>query len=73
MCKTFAFAEGDLAKCIEGLFAVLYVNNEYIASCNAEFLQGTLNILVKTFKWGGLATNMKKTQAIICTLGKVWV
>ncbi len=65
--------EGNLAKCIASLFAVFYVNDSYIASCDAEFLQEALNILVKTFKHVGLATSIKKTQAMIYTLGKLWV
>ncbi len=32
-------ADGNLAKCIAGLFAVFYVNDGYIASRDAEFLQ----------------------------------
>jgi hypothetical protein len=38
-----------------------------------EFLQEALNILVKTFKHIGLATNTKKTQAMVCTPGKIRV
>ncbi len=67
------YAEGDLTKCIAGLFAVFYVYNSYIASRNAEFLQEALVILVETFKHIGLATNTKKTQAMICTPGKIRV
>jgi hypothetical protein len=65
--------DGNLAKCIAGLFVVLYVDNGYIASCDAEFLQEALNILVETFKRIGLATNTKKTQAMVCTAGKIRV
>jgi hypothetical protein len=32
-------AEGNLAKHIAGLFVVFYIDNGYIASRNAEFLQ----------------------------------
>ncbi len=73
MRVTIDDAEGNLAKRIEGLFAVFYVNDGYIASCNAEFLQEALDILVKTFKRIGLTANTKKTQAMICTLGKIQV
>ncbi len=62
--------DGNLTECIEGLFAVYYVDDGYIASHDAEFLQKALNILVETFKCVGLATNMNKTQAMICTPGK---
>ncbi len=41
MRKTINNAEGDLAKRIEGLFAVFYVDDGYIASHDAEFLQGS--------------------------------
>jgi hypothetical protein len=73
MRATIDNADNDLAKRIAGLFAVFYVNDGYIASRNAEFLQEALNILVETFKLVGLATNTKKTQAMICTPGKVRV
>ncbi len=32
-------AEGDLAKCIESIYAVFYVNDGNIASRDTEFLQ----------------------------------
>jgi hypothetical protein len=64
-------ADGNLVKRIAGLFVVFYLDDGYIASRNAEFLQEALGILVKTFKHIGLATNMKKTQAMVCTLGKI--
>ncbi len=73
MRTTINNADSDLAERIAGLFAVFYVNDGYIASRNAEFLQEALNILVKTFKQVGLATNTKKTQAMICTPGKIRV
>ncbi len=49
MCKMLNGVEGDLAKCIEGLFAVFYVNDGYIASPNVESLQEALDILAETF------------------------
>jgi hypothetical protein len=73
MRETIGDAEGKLVKCIVGLFAVFYIDDGYIASCNAEFLQEALNILIKTLKHVGLAMNMKKTQAMICTPGRIWV
>jgi hypothetical protein len=73
MCETIDNVEGNLAKCIEGLFAIFYVNNGYIASCDVKFLQETLDILVKIFKHVGLATNTKKTQAMVCMLGRIRV
>jgi hypothetical protein len=73
MRKTIDDADGDLVECIVNLFVVFYINDGYIASCNAEFLQEALNILVETFKRVGLAMNMKKTQAMVCTPGKIRV
>jgi hypothetical protein len=67
MCVTINDAEGNLDVCIAGLFAVFYVDDGYIASCNAEFLQEALDILVKTFRPVGLAMNTKKTQAMNCS------
>jgi hypothetical protein len=73
MHKMINDVEGKLAKCIEGLFTVFYIDNGYIASCSAEFLQEALNILVETFRHVDLATNTKKTQAMVCTLGRIRV
>jgi hypothetical protein len=66
-------AEGNLVERIEGLFPVFYVYDGYIASRDVEFLQEALDILVKTFKCIGLTRNTKKTQAMICTLGRIQV
>ena len=49
------------------------MDDGYIASRDAEFLQEALNILAETFKSIGLATNTKKTQAMVCTPGKIRV
>ena len=55
------------------LFAIYYVDNGYIASKDAKFLQEALDILVETFKLVGLAMNTKKTQAMVCTPVKIRV
>jgi hypothetical protein len=73
MRTTINNADGNLAECIEGLFAVFYVDDGYIASRNTEFLQEALGILVETFKQVGLATNTKKTQAMVCIPGRIRV
>ncbi len=73
MRVTMNDVEGNLVKRIVGLFAVFYIGNGYIASHDAEFLQEALDILVKTFKRVGLATNTKKTQAMICMPDKIQV
>jgi hypothetical protein len=66
-------ADGNLPERITGLFSVFFVDDGYIALCKAEFLQEALDILVETFKCVGLATNAKKTQAMVCTLGRIRV
>ncbi len=73
MRATIDDVDGNLAEHIAGLFAVFYADDGYIASCNADILQEGLDILVKTFKHVGLATNTKKTQAMVCTPGKILV
>jgi hypothetical protein len=73
MRKTLKDMEGNLPKCIKGPFTVFYINDGYIASCNVEFLQEALNILVETFKRVSLATNTKNMQAMVCTPGKIKV
>jgi hypothetical protein len=73
MLETISNAEGDLAKCMEGLFAVFYVNDSFIASCNTEFLQEALGILIMMFKHAGFVTNRKKTRVMVCTPGRIRV
>jgi hypothetical protein len=63
----------DLADRIKVLLALFYVDNKYIASGNAKFLQEALDILVAMFKHVGLETNTKKTQAMVCTPGRILV
>jgi len=55
------------------LFAIFYIDNGYIASRDPDFLQQALDILVETFHWTGLETNTAKTQAMVCTPGKIQV
>jgi hypothetical protein len=56
---------------MQELFAIFYGDDGYIASSDAEFSQEALTLLVATFKRTGLATNTKKTQAMVCTPGKI--
>ncbi len=58
---------------LETLFAIFYVDDGYIASRDPVFLQQAMDILVATFKRVGLETNTKKTQAMVCTPGKIWI
>jgi hypothetical protein len=43
----------------------------YLASWDPEFLQQVLDILVNLFARVGLETNVKKTQMMICTPGRI--
>ncbi len=52
-------------------FAIFYVNDAYLASRGPEFLQRALDILVNLFACVGLKTNVKKTQMMICTPGRI--
>jgi hypothetical protein len=73
MRELLDYLDRKLVAQIKELFAIFYVDNGYIASRDAEFLQEALNILVKTFKRVGLATNTKKTQAMVCMPGEIRV
>jgi hypothetical protein len=52
-------------------FAIFYVDDAYLASRDPEFLQWVLDILVELFARVGLKTNVKKTQTMICTPGRI--
>ena len=52
-------------------FAIFYVDDAYLASRDLEFLQRALDILVNLFVRVGLGTNVKKTQTMICTQGRI--
>jgi hypothetical protein len=59
--------EGKLLVLTATFFAIFYVDNAYLASQDAGFLQHALTILVDLFQWVGLQTNTSKTQTMICT------
>jgi hypothetical protein len=61
----------ELDSLMETLFTIFYVDNAYIAARDPIILQQAINILVTTFERVGLQTNTKKTQAMICTPGKI--
>jgi hypothetical protein len=52
-------------------FVIFYVDNAYLALWDPEFLQQVLDILVDLFAHVGLETNVKKTQTMICTPGRI--
>ena len=60
-----------IAELIWGFFAIFYVDDANFASHDPVFRQTALDILVKLFKQLGLETNRLKTQAMICTPGRI--
>ncbi len=62
---------GKLAVLTATFFAIFYVDNAYLASWDAGFLQRTLTLLVNLFQPVGLRTNTSKMQTMICTQG--WI
>ena len=52
-------------------FAILYVDDVYLASRDPDFLQRALDVLVDLFVQVGLETSVKKTQTMICTPGRI--
>jgi hypothetical protein len=65
------YEEAELEELMATFFAIFYVNNAYLASRDAEFLQRALDIIIGLFKRVGLQRNTKKTQTMICTLGRI--
>jgi hypothetical protein len=54
-------------------FAIFYVDDAYLASWDAGFLQHLLDILANLFKRVSLQTKTSKTQTMICTPGRIWM
>jgi hypothetical protein len=52
-------------------FSAIYVDDAYLASCNPEFLQRVLDVIVGLFSHVGLETNAQKRQTMICTPGRI--
>ena len=52
-------------------FTIFYVDDAYLASQDAGFLQHALTLLVDLFARVGLQTNTSKTQTMICTPGRI--
>ena len=67
------YKNDELEDLMATFFAIFYFDNAYLASRDAGFLQRLLDILVKLLECVGLQTNIKKTQAMICTPGKIQV
>ncbi len=56
---------------MRGFFTIFYVDDAYFPSRDPVFLQTALDILVELFERVGLETNRLKTQAMICTPGRI--
>jgi hypothetical protein len=65
--------EEEWTRMMAALFAIFYVDDAYVAARYPVFLQRTLDVLVDTFACVGLKTNIAKTQAMICTPGKICI
>jgi hypothetical protein len=61
------YDKGKLAALTSTFVAIFYVDNAYLASRDAGFLQHALTLLVNLFQWVGLQTNTSKTQMMKCT------
>jgi hypothetical protein len=66
------YKEGELAALTATFFAIFYVDDTYLASRDAGFLQHALTLLVNLFQRVGLQTNTSKMQTMICTPGWIW-
>jgi hypothetical protein len=65
------YDEEQAAELMATFFAIFYVDNAYLASRDAGFLQHALTLLVDLFARVGLQTNTSKTQTMICTPGRI--
>ncbi len=61
----------ELDLLMAAFFAIFYVDEAYLAARDPNFLQVALTSLVSSFEHVGLETNLKKTQAMICTPGHI--
>ncbi len=65
------YMDDELFKMMASFFAIFYVDDSYLASWDAGFLQHALDILVNLFKRVGLQTNTSKTLTMICMPGRI--
>jgi hypothetical protein len=65
------YDEEQAAELMATFFAIFYVDDAYLASQDAGFLQHALTLLVDLFTRVGLQTNTSKTQTMICTPGRI--
>ncbi len=65
------YDEEQAAELTATFFPIFYVDNAYLASRDAGFLQHALTLLVDLFAQVGLQTNTSKTQTMICNPGQI--
>jgi hypothetical protein len=65
------YDEKEFVEYMATFFAIFYVDDAYLTSWDAEFLQYALTHLVHLFECIGLQTNTTKTQTMICTPGRI--
>jgi hypothetical protein len=65
------YKEREFAEYMATFFAIFYIDDAYLASWVAEFLQYVLTHLVHLFEHIGLQKNTTKTQTMICTPGRI--
>jgi hypothetical protein len=65
------YVEDELFQMMMTFFAILYVDDAYLASWDAGFLQHALDILIDLFERVGIQTNTSKTLTMTCTLVRI--
>jgi hypothetical protein len=65
------YEEDKLLEMMATFFAIFYVDDVYLASQDAGFLQHALDAFVELFERVGLQTNTSKTLTMICTPGRI--
>jgi hypothetical protein len=65
------YKEEEVAEYMATFFAIFYVDDAFLASQDAGFLQHALTLLVDLFEQVGLQANTSKTQMMICTPGRI--
>jgi hypothetical protein len=69
--ETRDYKEEEVGEYMATFFAIFYVDDAFLASWDAGFLQHALTLLVNLFKRVGLQANTSKTQTMICTPGRI--
>jgi hypothetical protein len=68
-----ALKPDEINRLMASFFTIFYVNDGYLASCDPDFLQRALDVIVSLFTRVGLETNAQKMQTMICTPGRIHI